>query len=143
MIEFRKARPIDAAIIKPKIVFNDNPNVTSHVQDAINSNLAYTLTVDGEIFAIVGYSPIHALAGELWSLISERVEEIPVTFHRACARAMDAFVTANDLKRVQVVVKEGFTQGEKWAEALGFTKEGLMKSYGYDGSNYWIMGRTY
>lgn len=142
MIEMRKTTMLDVATIKIRDIFED-PNVREDLPSAIERSICVTFHAGGKVLAIVGYSPIHRNAGELWSVTSDDLKGHSIEFHRKCIRALDAFVAANNIKRLQMVVKEGFVQGENWAMSLGFTLEGLMKAYGSDGSNYWLMGRVF
>jgi len=48
----------------------------------------------------------------------------------------DILVKTSKVKRIQTNVKADFKLGHRFAEWLGFEKEGLMKYYGPDGSNY-------
>ena len=49
----------------------------------------------------------------------------------------------NNIRRLQTAVKEEFYTGVRFAEWLGLKKEGLMKYYGLDQTNYWRMAKYY
>ena len=49
----------------------------------------------------------------------------------------------NNIRRLQTAVKEEFLTGVRFAEWLGLQKEGLMKYYGLDQTNYWRMPKYY
>lgn len=143
MIEVRISRLSDAYEINPKGIFADNPNIRRNVQEALRRNIAYTFVLNSKPIAILGYAPINERVGEVWGFISDDVGMCPIVFHRKVAKLMNAFVRKYGLNRLQMVVRDGYSTGLKWAAALGFKQEGLMRSYGYDGSDYILMGRVF
>lgn len=143
MIEVRRTVPSDVPKIDPKAIYFDNPHVLSNVLEASKKHMTYTFVGHlGDVIAIVGYKPIHQFAGEFWAVTSDKVSMYPVEFHRTCLELLDLFLETNKIVRVQMVVKSGYYPGIKWAEALGFKLEGILRSYGFDGSDYVMMGRV-
>ena len=49
----------------------------------------------------------------------------------------------NKIKRLQTSVKADFKLGVRFATWLGLEIEGLKKSYGPDGSDYYQLGKIY
>ena len=56
---------------------------------------------------------------------------------------MDYLCVNNKIIRLQTAVKEQFLTGVRFAQWLGLEKEGLMKYYGLDQTNYWRMAKYY
>ena len=59
-----------------------------------------------------------------------------VTFDLKAARA-------KNLKRVQTAIRSDFTVGKKFAKWLGLKEEGLMRRYGFDGSDQYMYARIF
>lgn len=117
------------------------PEQSDERPEGINGS-AISFLLDEKPVAIVGGFPIVPNVFQVWALISEDVKKHPFAFHRS-VRAMLAWVTAErGLQRIQLSVKIGFMGGCRWAEALGFKNEGVMRSYGPGGSDYYLYGRT-
>jgi len=49
----------------------------------------------------------------------------------------------HNLKRVQTAVRKDFIEGQKFAEWLGLEKEGLMRKWGFDGSDQYMYARLF
>jgi len=49
----------------------------------------------------------------------------------------------HNIKRVQTAIRKDFTQGQRFAEWLGLENEGLMKHYGFDGSDQYMYARIF
>ena len=45
-------------------------------------------------------------------------------------------------RRIQIEVKTDYRMGCRWAEALGFKREGLMRRWMPDGSDAYLYGRV-
>jgi hypothetical protein len=56
---------------------------------------------------------------------------------------LDYLCINNKIIRLQTAVKEEFLTGVRFAQWLGLEKEGLMKFYGLDQTNYWRMAKYY
>lgn len=91
--------------------------------------------------AIVG--AIEFIPGVLvaWSLLSDEVKKTPVAFHRA-TRHLVNFYLESGYRRIQITVRQDYEDGWRWAKALGFKCEGIMRKYGPDGSDYVMFART-
>jgi RimJ/RimL family protein N-acetyltransferase len=47
-----------------------------------------------------------------------------------------------NLRRIQFTVRVDYNIGLRWAWALGFQQEGILRGYGPDGTDYAIFGRV-
>lgn len=103
---------------------------------------AVTMIVDGVPIAIFGGYRVGSGIYQLWGLVSDRVKDYPASFHRCVKLMLNYHIDSLKLRRVQLSVKVGFVVGWKWAKSLGFACEGIMKSYGPDGSDYWLFARV-
>lgn len=98
--------------------------------------------LDGEYpAAIIGWHFITPGVLLAWGLFSERIRRQPLSFHKMVLKLIEFSKTQN-VHRIQISVLCGFTEGWKWAEALGFKCEGIMKKYGNDQADYWLFART-
>ena len=49
----------------------------------------------------------------------------------------------NNITRVQSAIRKDFTEGQRFAEWLGLEKEGLMRKWGFDGSDQYMYARLF
>jgi len=91
------------------------------------------------------FGMVHILPGvvQFWGLVSDHVRTCPMAFHKACLGFIDYFQEKHKLRRAQMTVRCDFPEGFRWAELLGFQKEGVMRQYGPDGSDYAMFGRIW
>jgi hypothetical protein len=78
-----------------------------------------------------------------WAMLSEEIRECPTAFSRAIFRLVRNWGDRHGLHRMQFSVRHDFHAALKWAEFLGFVREGLMRRYGPDGSDHFMFSRTY
>ena len=80
--------------------------------------------------------------GEVWTIIDDSVKH---QFKRQLVvgvrTALDIAQKSLALTRVQVAIESAADYSESWPLALGFTFEGVMRSFGSDGSDYLLYGR--
>ena len=80
---------------------------------------------------------------EGWVLSSKQIFDYKIKAAGSIKKRLDYICTNNNIQRLQSAVKAEFLIGVRFAEWLGLTKEGLMKKYGLDGSDYWRMVKFY
>lgn len=143
MIKLVRANVRHLATIQPKGIFSDHTAIMETAEKAISNSLAATaLGPGGEILAVVGFMPIHDHAGEFWAITSDKCSDYAFTFHRTMKKHLEKFIKDHRLKRVQMIVRSGYTQGFDWAVSLGFNPEGTLRCYGPEGDDYIMMGRV-
>ena len=49
----------------------------------------------------------------------------------------------HNIKRVQTGIRKDFKEGIRFAEWLGLEREGLMKNWGFDGSDQYLYARIF
>ena len=86
---------------------------------------AITVVDDGEVLACGGLVHLWEGRAQVWSLISRNAGRRFVRIFRI----MQDFLAEHPVTRVEATVDAGFTQGLRMIEMLGFSHEGLMKSY--------------
>lgn len=100
--------------------------------------------MDGEtpvaIFGVFMFIPgvIH-----LWGLVSDAVRKKPVAFHKVSGDLLNFYQKKHQIRRIQIDVRVSYTEGQRWAESLGFEREGIMRSFGSDGTDYYLYARAF
>ena len=116
---------------------------TDNRLDTAIPGLSYTLLVDNNIILAGGIIPIWNGVAEGWVMSSKRVFNHKIRAASAVKKRLDYLCINNNIRRLQTAVKEEFLTGVRFAEWLGLQKEGLMKYYGLDQTNYWRMAKYY
>jgi hypothetical protein len=140
MIRVVRAETNHVWMIKPKAIFYEGAR--DDVHRAIKHNEAISIFAGNQIMAIIGFTPIYKETGEMWALTSDLCSKYPLAFHRKVKELLEYYTKLNKLRRVQMVVRRGYSQGFDWAVSLGFEPEGILRKYGPEGDDYVMMGRV-
>tara|TARA_R100001594_G_C3912448_1_gene233640 strand:- start:122 stop:574 length:453 start_codon:yes stop_codon:yes gene_type:complete len=116
---------------------------TENRLDTAIIGLSYTLLFNNNPVIAGGIIPIWSGVAEGWVMSSKRVFDYKIKSASAVKKRLDYLCLNNNIRRLQTSVKEDFKTGVRFAEWLGLEKEGLMKKYGLDGTNYWRMAKIY
>jgi hypothetical protein len=90
---------------------------------------AYSLVDGDEVFATAGLIKQWDHRAIAWALISGEAGKHFFALHKAVRRALNLHY----YRRVETAVACDFPQGHRWAELLGFEREGRMRAYTPDG----------
>jgi RimJ/RimL family protein N-acetyltransferase len=111
--------------------------------DLEQEHLAFTGLINDKVIAAAGMKRIWGNVAEGWFIAKNDVWNYPITIAKAVKQNIDYLATSNNIKRLQTAVRADFGIGIRFAKWLGFNNEGLMKSYGFDGSDHYRMARIY
>ena len=116
---------------------------TNNRLDMAIPGLSFTLMLNETPIVSGGIIPIWIGVAEGWVLSSKHIFDYKIKAASSVKKRLDYLCTNNKIIRLQTAVKEKFFVGIRFAEWLGLEKEGLMKYYGLDGTNYWRMAKYY
>lgn len=109
-----------------------------YAQSLKDAGPAYSLVDGDEVFACAGLIPQWEGRAVAWALISEEAGPHFLRITRAVRRCFDL----HPFRRIETAVSHDFQQGHRWAQMLGFTREGLMRSYTPDGRDCDLYARV-
>ncbi len=104
---------------------------------------AYTAMVGKKIACCFGYVDLWPGVAEAWMMTTDHVNTKPVSLTRAASRYFDHIATRSALHRIQITVNGRHDIALRWASALKFTQEGVLRQYGHDRTDYIIFARYY
>ena len=107
------------------------------------AGLSFTLLCNSEPVCSGGIIPVWNGNAEGWAIASKRIFRNKIKAARLIKKRMDLLCVNNKIWRLQTAVKADFKIGIRFAEFLGFNKEGLMVGYGPDKTDYYLMARIY
>ena len=76
-------------------------------------------------------------------LTTNHIETHPVAMTRGALRYINHIATEAKLKRLQITVDVTHVVAMRWADALKFNREGVLRHYGADGADYMMFARYY
>ena len=111
--------------------------------DFAMAGLAFTLLDDNVPICSGGIVPTWLGNAQGWVISSKRIFRNKVKASRLIKERTDLLCANNKIWRLQTAVKADFKIGIRFAEFLGFNKEGLMVGYGPDKTDYYLMARIF
>lgn len=101
---------------------------------------AWSALIDGRILACGGISALFPHVGEAWTLFDKDFFTSPPEIIRAVLNRIKAGLMAVNLPRIQATTEVSFRRADLFLKKLGFTPEGRLKKYGYDGQDHTMYG---
>ena len=111
--------------------------------DFAMAGLAFTLLDNNVPVCSGGVIPTWLGNAQGWVISSKRIFRNKIKAARLIKERTDLLCANNKIWRLQTAVKADFKIGIRFAEFLGFNKEGLMVGYGPDKTDYYLMARIY
>jgi hypothetical protein len=107
------------------------------------AGLSFTLLDNNVPICSGGIIPTWLGNAQGWVISSKRIFKNKIKAARLIKERTDLLCANNKIWRLQTAVKANFNTGIRFAEFLGFNKEGLMRGYGPDKTDYYLMARIY
>lgn len=89
--------------------------------------------LDGDIIAICGIIKIADYLGEGWAYFSPKINKVPLTLVKEIKKFLQG---QKHMRRIQCTVDVHNYKAIKFAKALGFKFEGILRSYGPEGHDH-------
>lgn len=104
---------------------------------------SFTAILGGKMVACFGSHEMWDGVTESWLIGSKHLNSVPITLTRMCRRYLDVVAREKRLHRMQITVDTQDKVAVRWAIALKFEQEGLLRKYGPHGSDFIIFSRIY
>ena len=106
-------------------------------------DLAFTGLVGKKPIFAAGMKRIWGSVAEGWVIGTQDVWNYPLSVAKAIKKDFAKVARQHNITRVQTAIRKDFLHGQKFAEWLGLENEGLMKKYGFDGSDQYRYARIF
>ncbi len=114
-----------------------------HLQSYADVGLAFTVIGKGEIHAMFGLWYLWSGVAEAWLMPSKHIDKKTIALHRGSLRFFEYAANETGIKRLQFTVNSQNVRADRWARRCHFQKEGVLKHYGPDGSDYFMYARIF
>ena len=118
-------------------------NVEGDAKNLEQDHLAFTGMVNDKPIFAAGMKMIWGQVAEGWVIATHEVWNHPLAVAKAIKKDFARVAKKNNIKRVQTAVRVDFDKGLRFAKWLGLENEGLMKHYGFDGSDQYRYARIF
>ena len=121
----------------------DVPNYETQLRYYEAAQHSHTALLRGEMVASFGVHEVWPGVGEGWLITSHQVAHYPITLTRMTRRYLDIAARELQLHRLQITCNVNNQLAVRWASRLKFDREGLLRRYGPDGSDYIMLSRIF
>ena len=137
MIDIRPTTEEDfkAAVALALPIYNQGP---LHPQESM-----VTVFWDEDVLGVFSVGIMSVGVVLIGAILTTHIHKYPVALTRFIKRELAAIHVRNNVHRIQIEVRADYEAGHAFAEALGFTKEGVMKMFGPDKQDYSLYARTH
>ena len=118
-------------------------NIEGNAKNLEQDHLSFTGLVGKKPIFAAGMKMIWGQVAEGWVIATQDVWDHPLSVARAIKKDFAKVARKYNIKRVQTAVRSDFDKGIRFAEWLGLENEGLMKHYGFDGSDQYRYARIF
>ena len=103
----------------------------------------YSMAFEEKIVAVCGIQRLREGVAEIFIVTASAIKLAGPDFTETCRGLLGKHVAEWQLHRVEGYVREDFDIGIRWAETMGFEREGLLKKFGEDKSNSYLYARVF
>ncbi len=118
-------------------------NVEGNAKNLEQNNLAFTGIVNYQPIFAAGMKMVWGQVAEGWVIATKDIWKNPLAVARAIKKDFARVARKHDIERVQTAIRKDFKQGQRFAEWLGLENEGLMKKFGFDGTDQYRYARIF
>ena len=112
-------------------------------KNLVEQNLAFTGLVNNNPIFAAGMKIIWGQVAEGWVIATNEMWKYPLGVAKAIKKDFANVARQHNIKRVQTAIRKDFKQGLRFAEWLGLENEGLMKKFGFDGTDQYMYARIF
>tara|TARA_R100000664_G_scaffold2159_1_gene5544 strand:- start:5676 stop:6140 length:465 start_codon:yes stop_codon:yes gene_type:complete len=118
-------------------------NIEGNAKNLEQDHLAFTGIVNNKPIFAAGMKMIWGQVAEGWVIASSEMWNYPLAVAKAIKKDFARVAKENNIVRVQTAIRKDFEQGQRFAEWLGLENEGLMRKFGFDGTDQYRYARIF
>jgi hypothetical protein len=114
----------------------------SSAQYAEQLKTGFTALADEGPVVAAGVSNLFGGTFEAWAYTTDLINKYRFKIHPIVSRMFDSIFSAPSVRRVQATIAADRPDAIRWADHLGFWREGRMEGYGPNGEDFYIYARV-
>ena len=118
-------------------------NIEGNAKNLEQDDLAFTGLISKKPIFAAGMKMIWGQVAEGWVIATQDVWNHPLSVAKAIKKDFARIAKENNIARVQTSIRKDFEQGQRFAEWLGLENEGLMRKFGFDGTDQYRYARIF
>lgn len=139
IIEAFKREHLDALTLQPMQQYMRPLLMRDDYLKFYESQESFTAIIDGVVVGCGGFISMWANRVQIWSLLARDIgPRGMLQVHHAVKRGL----AMRTERRIEAMCDPGFKNAQRWLQALGFEREGLMRKYTEDGHDCYLYARV-
>jgi len=118
-------------------------NIEGNAKNLEQDDLAFSGLVNNKPIFAAGMKMVWGQVAEGWVIATQDVWDYPLSVAKAIRKDFARVAKENNIVRVQTAIRKDFEQGQRFAEWLGLENEGLMRKFGFDGTDQYRYARIF
>ena len=118
-------------------------NIEGNAKNLEQDHLAFTGLVGKKPIFAAGMKMVWGQVAEGWVIATQDVWNYPLSVAKAIRKDFARVAKENNIVRVQTAIRKDFIEGQRFAEWLGLENEGLMRKFGFDGTDQYRYARLF
>ena len=118
-------------------------NIEGNAKNLEQDHLAFAGLVGKKPIFAAGMKMVWGQVAEGWVIATQDVWNYPLSVAKAIRKDFARVAKENNIVRVQTAIRKDFVQGQRFAEWLGLENEGLMRKFGFDGTDQYRYARIF
>ncbi len=124
-------------------IFNNGHDHKRGMLGCVEKDSAVALEDENKnLCGVMGFHLIWGGVASIGAVLTPHFTAQPVAAVKVTRKLLDKFERAFDLHRIEMYVQTDYKTGHRWARALGFQPEGVLRKFGPDGKDHTIYGRV-
>ena len=117
------------------------PGYLDYVWDNSADGWSWAATARGKVIAVFGIRMLWTGLAEMWMLPGDNLNRHAISLVRGARAITDSALSDYGVRRLQITVKVENDIAFRFAKALHFEVESIMRRFGPEGSDYYMMVR--
>jgi hypothetical protein len=127
---------------EPELTYErDMPDMRKYITETADYNRSWSATDRGKVFLCFGIRPAWTGVGEAWLLPGNNISDHAISVTRYARNLFTELLQNGEYARIHIAVRADNDIALKFAKALGFEVEGVMRNFGPDGVDSYMMAR--
>ena len=113
----------------------------AYLEKYMQPHLNFSVLGEHKVYAMFGLVKIRDTVYEAWLLPSATISEQKFRLHKASIQFFRYAMEKLSIKRLQIAVCTTNVSAYKWAKVCYFQEEGILRKYGLNGEDYYMMSK--
>lgn len=124
---------------QPDVAGHSQQEMIDHVKGQAKLGKTVSVIEKGKTIGIFGAANIWKGLDEAWFLLDEATRRYGISMTKVAKKFIQLKFQEDSLNRLQITVRCSDVRAKKWAMCLGFQIDGVMRQFGPDASDYFMM----